>query len=87
MIIRRRDSDAEIFEFVETTRVKFSNLSSEWIHEYIRTEEPMDKAGAYSIQGIGRVFVERIEGDYFNVVGLPIHRLVRLLREKLQNAQ
>ena len=65
----------------EATRVKFKNLSQNQIETYIETREPMDKAGAYGIQGMGRLFVEKIEGDFFNVVGLPVCRLGILLEE------
>lgn len=61
--------------FAETTRVRFSKLSAEAIDAYVGTGEPMDKAGAYGIQGRGGAMVERIEGCYFNVVGLPLNRL------------
>jgi len=64
----------------EVTRVVFSPLSEDEIVFYIRTGEPMDKAGAYGIQGIASRWVERIEGCYFNVVGLPLPRVYRMLR-------
>jgi septum formation protein len=63
------------------TRVVFHALSGEQIRGYAATGEGMDKAGAYAIQGIGAFLVERIEGDYFNVVGLPISLVVRALLE------
>lgn len=63
----------------EVTRVKMKELEDTEIEAYIRTGEPMDKAGAYAIQGLGSLFVEGIEGDYFNVVGLPLFRLGRML--------
>lgn len=63
----------------ECTTVKMKELSSAEIAEYINTGEPMDKAGAYAIQGIGSLFIEGIEGDYFNVVGLPLFRLGKML--------
>lgn len=65
--------------FSQKTSVAFYNLTDEEIDEYISTGEPMDKSGAYGIQGRGAVFVEGISGDYFNVVGLPIARLSRVL--------
>ncbi len=61
------------------TDVHFYPLNEEEIEAYIRSGEPMDKAGAYGIQGLGKRFVKGIEGDYFNVVGLPIARLLRVL--------
>lgn len=63
----------------EMTRVFFRELSDREIHAYIASGEPMDKAGAYGYQGLAGLFVERIEGDYFNVVGLPLCRLGRML--------
>ena len=63
------------------TTVHFYELSEEQILAYIDSNEPMDKAGAYGIQGLGKQFVEGIEGDYFNVVGLPVSRVLRALKE------
>ncbi len=63
-----------------STDVKFSTLTDKEIKAYIETEEPMDKAGAYGIQGFGGVFVEEIHGDYYSVVGLPINRLNYILK-------
>jgi septum formation protein len=65
---------------VETTEVRFAKLSDEEIEEYVASGEPMDKAGAYGIQGMASRFSERIEGDYFNIVGLPIPRVYRMLK-------
>lgn len=67
--------------FSEETIVEFYKLSNEDIDEYIATGEPMDKAGAYGIQGNGATLVKRIEGDYYNVVGLPVGTLKRRLKE------
>lgn len=58
----------------------FYTLSDDDIDAYIKTGEPMDKAGAYGIQGKGALFVERIEGSYTNVVGLPVEMVARKLR-------
>ena len=67
--------------FSEETIVEFYKLSNKEIDEYIATNEPMDKAGAYGIQGKGATLVKRIEGDYYNVVGLPVGALKRKLKE------
>lgn len=64
------------FTFVEKTKVKFRKLSTEEIEAYIATGEPMDKAGGYGIQGYGSMLIERVEGCYFNVMGLPISRFI-----------
>lgn len=65
----------------EETEVTFRTLTDAEIREYVATGEPMDKAGAYGIQGRACVFVSRIDGDYFNVVGLPVCRISELLRK------
>lgn len=67
--------------WVETTLVTFRELLEEEISEYVATGEPMGKAGAYGIQGKAAAFVERIEGCYFNVVGLPLAKLSQKLRK------
>ena len=64
----------------ESTDVYFRELSDREIKKYIATGEPMDKAGSYGAQGLGSVFIERIEGDFFNVMGLPLCRLSVMLR-------
>lgn len=61
------------------TEIKFSNLTDEEIINYIKTKEPMDKAGSYGIQGLGGVFVEEIKGCYYNVVGLPLNKLKHMI--------
>lgn len=66
---------------VETVQVTFRELGDEEIAAYVRTGEPMDKAGAYGIQGYGATIVDRIEGDYFSVMGLGLRRLVALLEQ------
>lgn len=65
----------------ETTAVRFRPLTAQEIDAYIATGEPMDKAGSYGIQGRGALLVEGISGDYFNVVGLPVCRLGRMLTQ------
>ena len=70
----------------DAARVTFAEMSDGEILDYIRTGEPMDKAGAYGIQGVGGVFVKHIEGSYFTVIGLPIHLLYENLG-KLGEAQ
>ena len=65
----------DIESFVCETKVKFSKLTDDQIDRYIESKEPMDKAGAYGIQGLGGVFVEKIDGCYYNVMGLPINKL------------
>ncbi|HEY8392132.1 MAG TPA: Maf family protein [Capillibacterium sp.] len=65
----------------EMTRVHFRPLTEEEITAYIDTGEPMDKAGAYGIQGLGAIFVDRIDGCFYNVMGLPVPRLALLLKE------
>ena len=63
------------------TKVYFKELSSRQIEEYVETGEPLGKAGAYAIQGLGAAMVDKIEGDYFNVVGLPVRALARELKK------
>jgi predicted house-cleaning NTP pyrophosphatase (Maf/HAM1 superfamily) len=70
-----------VFEAYERTKVWMAPLSKERISAYISTGEPMDKAGAYGIQGIGATHIPRIEGCYFNVMGLPLYRVARLLEQ------
>lgn len=66
---------------LETTEVKFAPMSDTDIRWYVQTGEPMDKAGAYAIQGFGARFIEGIKGDYFNVVGLPVRLLYELITQ------
>jgi len=69
----------EVRSFTQTTEVEFYLLSDELIRSYIATGEPMDKAGAYGIQGKGCVLVKAIHGDYYNVVGFPLAETARLI--------
>jgi septum formation protein len=73
--------DAVHLEFVESTLVHFNPLADDEISAYLSTDEPYDKAGAYAIQSRAARFIPRIEGCYFNVVGLPVARLVSNLHE------
>lgn len=73
-------SDKKVIDYV-VSEVTFKDLSEETIRDYINTKESLDKAGAYGIQGYGGLLVENINGDYFNIVGLPISRISDLLRE------
>jgi septum formation protein len=66
---------------LEEVGVTFRALTDDEIDRYIDTGEPMDKAGAYGIQGFGATIVERVDGDYFAVMGLSLKQVVRLLRE------
>jgi septum formation protein len=75
----RSSSPEFITSFTETTRVKFAELNEKTILSYVSTSEPMDKAGSYGIQGIGGQLVERIDGCYFAVMGLPMSRTSRAL--------
>jgi len=63
------------------TEVVFSKLTEDDINSYIKSGEPMDKAGAYGIQGLGGIFVEEIRGCYYNVVGLPLNKLNEMIKE------
>jgi len=73
--------DSDLWDRVDETRVWFNQLGQDVIREYVSTGEPLDKAGAYGLQGRGAVLVRRIEGDYFGVIGLPIKLVVELLAE------
>ena len=79
-------SDPRKISQVAATTVRFSKLSEEEIEAYVATGEPLDKAGAYAIQGLASRYIEWIEGCYFNVVGLPVSLVYRMFRE-LADAQ
>ena len=76
------DTDSgKSLSFEEETEVEFFAMTAQEISDYIATGEPMDKAGAYAIQGLGTVHIRGIRGDFFNVVGLPLSRLMQTLKE------
>lgn len=69
--------------FHDTAWVKFRRLSEEEIEEYVKSQEPMDKAGAYAVQGAGAKFVEKIKGDFYTVMGLPASKTYMVLKDVL----
>ena len=71
----------KVFSEFERTLVRFRAITDREIEAYIKTGEPMDKAGSYGAQGIGALFIEGIEGDFFNVMGLPLCRLSKMLEQ------
>ena len=81
VIVAEEKKEAVIESFASTTQVEVYPMSKADILDYIETKEPMDKAGAYGIQGYFAQYIKGIEGDYANVVGLPVGRLCKLLRD------
>jgi septum formation protein len=71
----------EVVAETELVRVKFRTFDEDTAREYVKTREPMDKAGAYGIQGYGASLVEWVHGDYFAVMGLPVQRMIRMLEQ------
>jgi septum formation protein len=80
VILRIGESSRSVAAY-ESTRVRFSEMSGAEIEWYVDTGEPMDKAGAYAVQGGAALFIEEIRGDYFNIVGLPIRLVYELSRK------
>lgn len=76
-----RTADNHIGTNYAVTKVTMANKDIDWLRWYVQTGEPMDKAGAYAIQGIGSLLVDSIQGDFYNVVGLPVATLNQLLEE------
>ncbi len=74
-------ADERLRQATDVTNVTFRRLNDEFLAAYVATGEPMDKAGAYGIQGYGAALVERVEGDFFGVMGLPLRLVLQLLRE------
>ena len=80
-LVKKEGDEQRLHVFYERTEVTMYPMSRQEILDYVATGEPMDKAGAYGIQGLGGLLVEGIRGDYYNVMGLPVCRLGGLLRE------
>jgi septum formation protein len=80
-LIRKVAGKTEIRADLERTRVKFCNLSESEINYLVERGAPLDKAGAYAVQGVAALFIERIEGDYWNVVGLPVQLVYQLANQ------
>ncbi|MBE5927166.1 MAG: septum formation inhibitor Maf [Lachnospiraceae bacterium] len=83
LLVYKEDKLIDRISFAECTRVFMYEAAEEDIRVYVESGEPMDKAGAYGIQGLGAVLVEKIDGDYNNVVGLPIGRINREIKKYL----
>lgn len=84
---RTGESGLKAITFSETTKVAFGDLSPEQIDAYIATKEPFGKAGAYGIQGPAAAFVKRVEGCYFNVVGLPLYSLTMQIKAVMEGSE
>lgn len=80
-LLSKKNGEIDMDTFYEKTKVFTYEMSDSEIKEYIATKEPMDKAGSYGIQGIGGKFIKKIEGDYNNVVGLPVSRIYQKIKE------
>ena len=76
--------EGRLISSYEETRVKFKRLTAPEIEWYVSTGEPLDKAGAYGVQGKGALFIERIDGDYYNVMGLPLGKIYDILTLELE---
>jgi septum formation protein len=74
-------ADESVHQATDITNVTFRRVEDDFLAAYVATGEPMDKAGAYGIQGYGAALVERIEGDFFSVMGLPVRLVLNLMRE------
>lgn len=80
-VIVMKSGKSETYSFYEETEVTMYPMTGEQISSYIRTGEPMDKAGAYGIQGKGAIYIEKIHGDYNTVVGLPVAKIFHMMHE------
>ncbi|HEY5884284.1 MAG TPA: Maf family protein [Pyrinomonadaceae bacterium] len=85
-LMRAGESNGAVSDY-ETTRVKFSQMSDDEIDWYVSTGEPRGKAGAYGIQGRASILIEEIQGDYFNIVGLPLRLVYEMARGSLVTTQ
>jgi septum formation protein len=74
-------ADETVHQATDVTNVAFRRMTDDFLYAYVATGEPMDKAGAYGIQGFGAALVERIEGDFFSVMGLPLRLVLELLEQ------
>ena len=83
LVWRPEQGEKREVSFYEGTQVDFAAVSASVIRGYIETGEPMDKAGGYGIQGVGASLVRGIQGDYFNVMGFPVHRFAEQLTKLL----
>ncbi|XP_068701796.1 probable bifunctional dTTP/UTP pyrophosphatase/methyltransferase protein isoform X2 [Montipora capricornis] len=83
--LSKAGEDSNIVQFYEETLVSFGHLTDDVIHGYIKTGEPMDKAGSYGIQGIGGTLVKSIQGDYFNVMGFPLYHFCLQIRKLFES--
>lgn len=72
--------DCRCVTFTNISKVTFDKMSEDEINDYVLTKEPSDKAGAYAVQGIGAKFIKRIDGDYFSIMGLPVHDVYKHLQ-------
>lgn len=80
-VIMQKNDKKEIYKTHDKCIVKIQQMSEDEIHQYIKTGEPLDKAGAFAIQGIGAKYIESIQGDYYSVVGLPVNKLYNILKK------
>lgn len=82
LIIKKTGSEDKVINFAVKTKVSIAPMSKKQITDYVATKEPLDKAGAYGIQGKFAVYVNGLDGDYYNVVGLPISKIYEVLLEE-----
>lgn len=83
-LIFLQNGKSELYSFAEETKVTMNPMTKEEISWYVSSKEPMDKAGAYGIQGLCARFIQKIQGDYNNVVGLPVGRIYQEIKNKME---